>query len=76
MHNINRLVVRLCISKDELLRYYQGAAKQVYATDVEGKSVQFPVSILQKYVTHDGVNGLFSIEFSHSGKFVSIDKLR
>lgn len=67
-----RLSLRL--TKDQLMRYYAGNVKQVVAKDLRGKVIRFPVNILQPYVTHDGISGLFSICFDQTGRFVSIER--
>lgn len=73
MHNV--VHVPLAIGRDEYLRYYQGSAKNVFARDTQGRSISFPAKILQPFVTHGGISGLFAIAFSDAGKFVSIEKI-
>ncbi|MFC3679669.1 DUF2835 domain-containing protein [Bacterioplanoides pacificum] len=69
------VVVELAISGDELLRYYNGSARLVSAIASDGRRVQFPASVLQKVVSHDGVYGRFRIDFSQQGKFLGITRL-
>lgn len=73
MHSIT---VSLNISSDEYLKAYQGAGKNVFAKDLEGRNVRFPASILRPFVTHSGVHGVFQIEFGETGKFSQIRKVR
>lgn len=71
----NIIYVPVVIGRDEYLKYYQGSAKNVYAHDLEGRSVSFPANILQPFVTHSGISGLFAITFDSGGKFRSIEKV-
>lgn len=70
-----RVVVSLQISAEEYLRVYRGTGKVVVARDNEGRRVRFPVNILQKFVTRQGINGVFVIHFDAQGRFQSIEKL-
>lgn len=67
--------VRLSISAHEYLLHYKGVARNVRATAVDGRSVLFPAQILQRYVSHDGIQGRFLIVFSAEGKFQTIERL-
>lgn len=69
------IVVKLKISADELLKYYQGSAKSVMATAANGQTVRFPAEHLRPFVTNDGIDGTYAIFYSTSGKFERIEKL-
>lgn len=69
------IVVSLRISAEEYLKVYRGTGKVVVTRDVEGRRVRFPVNILQKYVTREGINGVFVIAFDQQGRFQSIKKI-
>lgn len=71
----NTVYIPIVIGRDEYLKVYQGSAKNVFARDLDGRSVSFPARILQPFVTHNGVEGLFAIHFSAAGKFVSIERV-
>lgn len=75
MADVQKVLVPIHLSADEYLQYYRGAAKNVFARDLEGRTVQFPANLLQKFVTQQGVDGLFEIVFSSGGKLVSIRKV-
>lgn len=70
-----RIVVKLQISAEEYLKVYRGTGKVVITRDLEGRRVRFPVNILQKFVTRDGIYGVFAIAFDSEGRFQSITKL-
>lgn len=69
------VVIDLLISKDEYLRYYQGSAKNVLATAIDGRKVRFPANILQRFVTHSGIRGRFAIIFDNEGRFVEVQQI-
>ncbi|WP_338011124.1 DUF2835 domain-containing protein [Marinagarivorans algicola] len=67
--------IHLNISARKYLLLYQGVARNVLATAVDGRRVRFPAKILQPFVTHSGVNGRFTIYFSDDGRFSHIQQL-
>jgi hypothetical protein len=69
------VVVSLSISAEDYLKYYRGSAKNILARDVNGKTVNFPAGILQKFVTREGISGVFEIFFDSTGKFVSVERI-
>lgn len=66
--------INLHIDKSELVKYYTGTTI-VTAKSIDGRSVQFPVNILQKYITHDGIHGVFVLEYDDNFKFRNLKKL-
>jgi len=75
MAEVQKVLVPIYLSADEYLKYYKGAVKNVFARDLEGRTVQFPANLLQKFVTQEGVDGVFEITFGPGGKLISIRKL-
>jgi len=71
----SRVRVVLRISREEYLRVYQGTARIVHAIGTDGRTIRFPVNILQRFVTHNGIEGEFEICFDHQHKFKSIEKV-
>ncbi|WP_132700509.1 DUF2835 domain-containing protein [Reinekea marinisedimentorum] len=69
------IIVDIFISADDYLRHYQGQVSQVSAVARDGRRVQFPSSILQPFVTHEGIQGTFAIRFDKHHKFSGIDKI-
>jgi len=72
---LNELKFHLGISSDEYLKYYQGNAKNVITTSIDGRNVQFPANILQPFLMHEGIYGLFSIRYDEKGKLIDIEKI-
>lgn len=72
---LNAVIVNIYISPDEYQRWYQGSAKNVHATTVDGRSVQFPAPILRPFVTREGIRGRFRIQFDGKNRFQAIEKI-
>jgi len=72
---MSSLVVDILISAEEYLKWYGGAATQVYTQSRDGRSVSFPAKILQKYVGHDGIRGSFLITFDENMRFQRIERI-
>jgi hypothetical protein len=66
--------VELTISPEEFLAHYQGSARDVVAIAIDGRKVRFPSRILQPFVTHQGINGCFIIDFDGQGRFLRINR--
>jgi hypothetical protein len=66
------LIVDLYIPADQYLRHYQGAVKQVICNSRDGRKIQFPTAVLQRFVTRDGISGSFKLETDDNNKLVSI----
>ena len=69
------LVVSLSISADEIQRLYEGSAKEVHAISQDGRRVRFPAAILRPFVLHNGVKGVFEINFDENNRFQAINRL-
>ena len=65
----------LRITRDEFLAYYAGAKRIVRVQALEGFSIQFRAEHLRPWVTHDGISGIFQIEFDDSRRFIRLKKI-
>jgi len=72
---VNELRFYLDLSAERYLRYYQGAARAVSVVSIEGKRVEFPADRLRPFVTHDGVHGLFALQYDDNNRFVALKQL-
>lgn len=70
------LQVSISITRDEYLKWYQGAASTVLATTSTGQKVRFPANILRPFIARDGVSGTFAIYFDENNKFSEIRRIR
>ncbi|OFE12562.1 hypothetical protein PHACT_04940 [Pseudohongiella acticola] len=69
------LIVDLRISADEFLRHYQGSARHVSCYARDGRRVQFPTSILQRFISHNGIAGSFKLELDENNKLISVSQV-
>jgi hypothetical protein len=72
---LRSVIVNLHIPPDEYQRLYAGAARDVHAHSIDGRSIRFPANILRPFVTHSGVSGTFAIYFSNENRFVKIERI-
>lgn len=75
IENFRRVRFSLRISPDVYLAYYQGVASAVAVKSFDGRNIQFPAKILQQFVTREGVNGTFEMDFDANNKFVAIRRI-
>ncbi len=65
----------LAISAEQYQSYYKGAAKFVRVHTEDGRTLKFPASELQQYVTHEGIQGRFEIVFDDGHKLIGLNRL-
>jgi len=64
----------LNISREQALRYYQGTAKVVVVTTVDGQKLQFPAEHIRSFIGQDGIEGRFCIRFDDAHKLLGIKR--
>jgi hypothetical protein len=69
------LDVELRLGAHEYIKNYRVPDAQVFARSRDGRRVQFPANILQRFVDHSGVHGWFRLEFDASGRLLGIERL-
>ena len=72
---MNRYEFQLHISANAYLDYYRGAVLHVVAHCADGRAVQFPASLLQRFVTPEGIHGAFVLICDEHNKCVSFQRL-
>ena len=70
-----RYAFQLHLSSIQYLEYYRGTAKSVVARATNGQTVQFPASLLQRFVTPDGIHGEFVLMCDDQHKCVSLRRV-
>ena len=70
-----KVIVDVHISSEELLKLYEGMAKNARIMARDGRYILFPAHILRPYVTRSGVHGTFAIYFDETMKFQRIIRL-
>lgn len=66
---------KLAINATEYSSYYNGDAQQVICTSTDGRKVLFPAAKLRPFVSHNGIHGIFEIQFGPDNKFIHMRKL-
>ncbi|SFX60655.1 DUF2835 family protein [Marinospirillum alkaliphilum] len=67
--------VRIKMSAAECLAFYTSQAPNVKTTTVDGRSIIFPRRIIRQMVDQTGINGLFRLNYSDTGQFLSIERV-
>jgi Protein of unknown function (DUF2835). len=70
---VPELIVSLSLSPEKVAAYYRGEAPRVFARATNGQTVQFPTSVLHKFISTDGIHGRFRLVFDEQHKFVRIE---
>ncbi|HUJ11074.1 MAG TPA: DUF2835 domain-containing protein [Verrucomicrobiae bacterium] len=69
---MNQYAFHLDISADEYLDYYRGTAHSVVVQATSGQTVQFPASLLQRFVSAEGIQGDFVLVCDDNHKCVEL----
>jgi hypothetical protein len=72
---MHRYFFQLHISSEQYLDYYRGAAKSVVARAESGQTVQFPASLLQRFITADGIHGEFVLVCDEHHKCINLQRV-
>jgi hypothetical protein len=72
---MERYEFHLSITAEQYLDYYRGAALHVVARCVTGQTVQFPASLLQQFVTPDGIHGHFALTCDEHHRAPRLERL-
>lgn len=63
------------LTYDECLAHYEGRIANVRTRSVDGRWVIFPAEAIRRVVSRDGVCGIYRLNFSEQGRFISITPL-
>lgn len=66
--NTHSIAFRLHLSAEQYKAYYQGQVKFIQVQSNDGRSIRFPASAIQKFLTVDGIHGDFVIQFDANNK--------
>lgn len=67
--------LRLSISPEEMLSYYQGQVSFALLTARDGTRVQMPARLLRPHLAADGVVGEFVLRCDERNRFVSLERI-
>jgi hypothetical protein len=65
----------LHISAEQYLEYYRGAARSILAEATTGQTVQFPASLVQRFVSTEGIHGNFVLTCDEHNKCVEMQRI-
>ena len=66
---------RLSLSAEKYLAFYTGEAKDVMVRSVDNKRIRFPANAIRSFLTHDGISGLFEIQFDENNKLIGVKQI-
>lgn len=72
---MTRYEFHLSIPPEKYVEYYRGTVRHVVARSTSGLNVQFPASLLQRFVSQDGVAGRFVLTVDANNKVVSLERV-
>jgi hypothetical protein len=72
---MHRYEFQLHITSAAYLDYYRGRARHVVARCANGQTVQFPASLLQGFVTTEGIHGGFVLTCDENHKCPGLERL-
>ena len=71
---MNRYEFQLHISAERYLDYYRGTVRHVIARSTRGQTVQFPASLLQRFVVEEGIYGNFVLVCDDNNKCIDLQR--
>lgn len=66
---------QLSLSTEKYLKYYKGQASCIQVHSLNNKTVRFPASAIRQFLMHDGIHGLFEIQFDKNNKLIRVEKI-
>jgi hypothetical protein len=72
---MKRYAFHLRITPEQYLGYYRGAVRQVIVRSTSGQSVQFPASLLQRFVVQEGIIGDFVLVCDDNNKCIELRRV-
>ncbi len=66
---------QLNISYDNYLSFYQGVAQRVSVQADDGRRIEFPANLAQRYLTRTGIQGHFELEFDDNHKLIELRRI-
>lgn len=70
-----RVICPIRISAERWEPFYRGLIQSLQATSLDGRTVQLPATALRPFVDSNGVDGIFMIDFSDSGKLIALHRV-
>ena len=71
-----KVVLNVALPAFKYEAMYAGSAKNLVASSLDGRKVQLPLSAFQCFVTHQGIYGVFEVEFDDMNKLIGVTQIR
>ncbi len=62
----------LAIEANKYLAYYKGIARDIVVRSEDNRNIKFPADAIRNFLTHEGIFGLFEIQFDENNKLIKI----
>jgi hypothetical protein len=72
---MNRYAFHLRIPPEKYLDYYRGTVRHVIVRSTSGQTVQFPASLLQRFVVKEGIYGDFVLVCDDNNKCIELQRV-
>lgn len=73
---MQRYEFQLRLDAEKFLAYYRDPSKQVFVRCRNGQNIQFPASLLRKFVTPEGIHGSFVLTCDDNHKGAVLQRLK
>ena len=68
-------IFNIYLSEKETLSFYSAQNNRVKVTAENGQTLSLPWGVFKPYVTKNGINGRFAVDFDAHGKFRELRRL-
>lgn len=72
---MHRYEFELHLSPERFLDYYRGTVRHIVVRCTTGQNVQFPASLVQKFVRPEGIHGNFVLTCDEKNKCLGLERL-
>ena len=72
---MRRYTVDLNLTRDQVLRLYEGSANAVVCRDRSSLRVRFPLQSLRRFVDTEGINGTLTLSVDPEHRLRGIERL-
>ena len=73
---MTKVVLNVALPAFKYEAMYAGSAKSLVASSLDGRKVQLPLSAFQRFVTRQGIYGVFEVEFDDTNKLIGVTQIR
>jgi len=72
---VNKLRFHLRLDAQEYLPYYSGRVTAISVVTDDGRRIEFPAEHLRQFVSHQGIDGYFEIEFDENNRLRKLKRI-